>query len=84
MIYVILRQNINKHILKNTAKNIHNHSYIILKNELDKKEDNIKKLKERIKELEHKNNSLYITINKLEYQKSIDLMSFSTKFNSKS
>lgn len=81
---MILRQNINKNIIKNiNIKNIHNNSYIALKKELDKKEDQIKKLKEDIKELEYKNNKLLSVINRLEYQKSIDFL-FTSDFKSKS
>jgi polyhydroxyalkanoate synthesis regulator phasin len=70
---MILRQNINKHIIKNTnIKCIHNHSYLVLKKELSEKEEQIKKLKEHIKDLEYQNNRLSNIIDRLNYQKSID------------
>ena len=80
MIWMSLRQNINKNLQK---QHIHNQSYIILKKELSEKDNQIKKLKDYIKDLEYKNNSLSSTINKLEYQKSIDSLSISTRFKSK-
>jgi predicted RNase H-like nuclease (RuvC/YqgF family) len=85
MFCMILKQNINKNIIKNiNIKTIHNHSYIVLKKELDKKEDQIKKLKEDNKELEYKNNRLLSIINRLESQKSIDMLSYLSKFKLKS
>lgn len=72
MIYSILRKNINCKIII-TKQFIHNHSYIGLQKELDKKNITIKKLKDYIKKLEYENNRLYSKIKRDEYQNSINL-----------
>jgi hypothetical protein len=82
----VLRKNINyKGFIKPLQKQyIHNHSYNILRKELNEKDIVIKKLKDYIKKLECENNSLNATIDKLKYQNSLDLLYNTNNFKSES